>query len=351
MTIDQAFLDKLITDQDRAKAMAMLSLLNANDQPNMNSLNEIARNINILSLNVKAFGYDLAQKMAAALPPRGETVAQRQYLPSKLSTQADMESDWVAHWCRQFHAAVIYHRKLWELAYVAQALFDHDMIAPGRRGLGFGCGREPVASYLAAHGAIVTVTDLPAGDAEGRGWAETGQHVASLDQAYDPSYLDRATFNERVGFRAVDMTAIPDDLLGYDFCWSICALEHLGSIEKGLSFVERSLDTLRPGGISVHTTEFNIDNSGRTVDNWPTVLFQQRHFHELEQRLAAAGHRLAPLDFDPGTGILDRFVDLPPWQHDMPPEIADWVGPAMHLKVGVDGFVATCIGFAVQKAA
>ena len=104
------------------------------------------------------------------------------------------------------------------------------------------------------------------------------------------------------------MTAIPADLAGFDFCWSLCAFEHLGSIEAGLRFVEASLAPLRPGGTAVHTTEFNINANGPTIDNWPTVLFQRRHMEALAARLAAQGHQVAPFDFDAGDKPLDRFV-------------------------------------------
>ncbi|UAK24989.1 SAM-dependent methyltransferase [Sphingomonas nostoxanthinifaciens] len=343
-------MDELITDQDREKLLALTSLLNDADQPNTNALNEIVRNINILSLNVKALGYELAQRMAVALPIRTDTTAGPVGLNTCLSTQADIESDWVAHWCGQLRVPVVYHRKMWELAYVLQVLFERGLIQGGVRGLGFGCGAEPVPSYLAARGAMVTVTDLPLEEAAGRGWAETGQHAASLDQAYHPAFLDRACFDQQVDFRAVDMTAIPADLTGYDFCWSLCALEHLGSIEAGLTFIENSLNTLRPGGIAVHTTEFNIDNRGRTIDNWPTVLFQERHLRLLADRLAAKGHCMAPIELDLGRGVLDRFVDLPPYSHDLPAALNHWIGGPTHLKVAVDGFVVTCVGIVVQKA-
>jgi hypothetical protein len=158
------------------------------------------------------------------------------------------------------------------------------------------------------------------------------------------------TFDRHVVLEYVDMNDIPDTLTGYDFCWSICALEHLGSIAQGLDFIENSLSTLRPGGLAVHTTEFNIRPDGPTIDNWPTVAFQRRHMEKIRQRLEAAGHRVAPFDFTLGDGPLDKFVDLPPWSHDLPPEMNEWLGEPSHLKLGFDGIVATCIGIIITKA-
>lgn len=47
---------------------------------------------------------------------------------------------------------------------------------------------------------------------------------------------------------------------------------------------------------------------------------------------------LAEMDFDIGDKPMDRFIDLPPWGHDLPAEFSRWHGGGGgHLKVGVDG--------------
>lgn len=120
----------------------------------------------------------------------------------------------------------------------------------------------------------------------------------------------------------------------------------MGSIANGLNFIENSLLTLKPGGISVHTTEFNI-HDGDTVDNWPTVLFQKRHLLELAERLKARGMTVYDFDFDMGKGLLDGFVDLPPF---FDPERPLQNGHA-HLKLSIDGFVCTSFSFVVRKPA
>ena len=48
-----------------------------------------------------------------------------------------------------------------------------------------------------------------------------------------------------------------------------------GTVTRRLSLI---------GGVAAHTTEFNLE-SGDTIDNWPTVLFQAGHIAELERRL------------------------------------------------------------------
>lgn len=338
-------------DIDHHKLKRIMALLNDRSQPNINALTEMSRNLDIMALSVKALGYQLANEMAAALPPAEVTSAQRVRLKSKPSTQEDMESDWVRHWCSQLQVPVIYHRKLWELAYILQVAYNTRNLRAGRRGLGFGCGTEPLTSYFASCGVEVTMTDLALDDARSGSWTGTNQHASTLDDAHHAKLVSREQFDTLVRYRSVDMNAIPDDLTDYDFCWSTCALEHLGSIEHGLAFIENSLRPLRPGGTSVHTTEFNINPLGPTIDNWGTVLFQRRHFEALAERLTAAGHKVARMTFDPGNKPLDQFIDLPPWEEGTMEYLSGRLGSRAHLKVAIDGFVTTCFGIRVTKAA
>jgi 2-polyprenyl-3-methyl-5-hydroxy-6-metoxy-1,4-benzoquinol methylase len=337
---------------ERRKADRLLPLVHKNGRPKRDQISEVAKSVRLIELNIKAFGYDLARRMTEALPPVPQDgVARHVGLHCQASTQADIESDWAAHWAGQLRIGVVYHRKIWELAYVLQAIHEHGHMVPGAKGLGFGCGVEPVPSYLASRGVAVTVTDLDHADAKAKGWIDTNQHARSLEQAFHPHLVERAVFDRLVDQRIADMNAIPETLQGYDFCWSMCAVEHLGSIQKGLDFLENSLKTLRPGGLSVHTLEYNVEADGPTVDNWVTVLFQRQHLEALAERLRAQGHEVAPFDFDMGQQPMDNFVDLPPWYHDMPEEEARRLGTPMHLKLGIDGFVATCFGIIIRKAA
>ena len=334
-------------DHDR-DMRELLRLITPEGHPNTASLWVTLRNLNSIQLNLKFFGYELARALAAQLPVREDLAPQHVGLASKPSTQADLESDWAAHWLAALKIPVVFHRKLWELAYVLQALYDNEHLRPGTRGLGFGCGEEPLPSYLASLGIGITVTDLPPEDARAAGWVSTTQHTGNRDVAFKSHLVDRGTFDRLVDLRYVDMNAIPADLRNYDFCWSICALEHLGSIQKGLDFIENSLATLRPGGLAVHTTEFNFLNDEETIDNWPTVLFQKRHFCDIRDRLQAEGHEVAPLDFNVGSKPLDRFIDMPPYEWS-PYMMEIWGRDQPHLKVTIDGFAATCYGLIVRK--
>ncbi len=333
----------------RSNLHTLMEVMGPHSQPNINALRQLANSIEPLSLNIKQMGYSLARQLAAALPPSGPTEARMVGMKGSISTQAAIESDWAAHWCAELKIPVVFHRKVWEYCFVMQCLYEADMLQPGRRGLGFGCGEEPTPSYFASKGIDVTATDLPPEMAAGTGWVDTGQHMSALDKVYHGHLCERDLFDRHVSLEYVDMNAIPATLRGYDFCWSICALEHLGSIEKGLAFIENTLETLRPGGVSVHTTEFNIRDDGPTIDNWSSVAFQRKHMEAISERLRAKGHIVTPFDYALGDKPLDKFVDLPPWPHDLPPDMRAWLGEGLHLKLAFDGVIVTCIGLKVEK--
>ncbi|WP_426955750.1 SAM-dependent methyltransferase [Muricoccus radiodurans] len=311
-----------------------------------------ARNAELAAWNSKVLGSAIASQFyeaglagrLAPLPPEPVEMG----FGGRLCRQEDIESHWLRHWCGQIGFVPMYHRKVWEDCYALQQLHERGMMEPGRRGLGFAVGAEWLPSFLAARGVQVLATDLDMQDPRARAWINAEQHGGSVDTIFKPGLLDAETFEARVGIRAVDMNAIPADLHGaFDFLWSICSFEHCGSIDQGLDFVVESMKCLRPGGVAVHTTEFNINPTGATVERGPTVLFQQQHIEELGTRLAAAGHRMLPVDFGTGDGLLDRFVDLPPYPG------ADWPMPIPeppHLRLSVQGLVATSIGLVVEAA-
>ena len=335
---------------EKRRLARLLALVTKDSKPNLNELAVAAKNIRILELNVKAFGYDMARRLAEALPLLTDTTPRIVALSSKPCVQTDLESDWAAHWSSELKSPVLYHRKLWEYLYVLQAIYEHGHIRPGIKGLGFGCGAEPIPSYLAAKEVLVTATDQSLDMATAAGWAATNQHLDMAERVFQQHLVSQPAFEQHVSFRTVDMNAVPNDLTDYDFCWSICALEHLGSIEKGLAFIEASLGTLRPRGLAVHTLEFNIEADGPTIDNWPTVLFQRKHLERLVEKLEREGHEVAALSFDCGTAPMDRFVDLPPWSYDLPADHAFPLGEPRHLKLAIDGFISTSFGLIIRKA-
>jgi hypothetical protein len=228
-----------------------------------------------------------------------------------------------------------WHRKLWEWCYIAQALSERGLLRPGRRGLGFGVGQEPLTALFASFGCDIVATDLAEEQARQDGWIDSCQHAADPAALNQDGLCPPDVFARRVAFRAVDMNAIPADLGGFDFTWSACSLEHLGSLENGGRFLCESMRCLKWGGFAVHTTEFNLSSNDQTLDHFPTVLFRRRDIEDIAQRLRADGH-VVELDFTRGEGLADDFVDVPPYRHDP------------HLRLQVLGYVTTSVGLIVE---
>jgi len=255
---------------------------------------------------------------------------------SQLCTGGQLQEPAYALWCRALDLVPNQHRKTWEFCYIAAVLDAAGALREGRRALGFGVGREPLPAFLARRGVSVTATDAPPDVIESQGWATTNQHAEGIEALERPNLVASETLRRLVSFRAVDMNAIPADLTGFDICWSACALEHLGSIRNGLQFIEASLETLRPGGIAVHTTEFNLSSNRETIEVPDLCLFRKVDIESLCSRLVAAGHQILPLNLHPGHLPVDEHIDLPPF--GLP-----------HLKVQVARYVTTSIGLVIRK--
>ena len=327
---------------------------NAQANPNPHALSVNLRDNRHALWNTKVLGSELARMLyelkiagpLAHIPPAPVRVG----LSSKICTQEDIEQDWLRYWCGQLRTAPLYHRKVWEDCFVLQVLWEHDMLRAGRSGLGFAVGTEPLPAYLASTGVSVLATDLSAEDSRAAGWRSTNQHADGLNSLFRKDLLRRERFNELCRFQSVDMNQIPADLHGgFDFCWSICSFEHLGSIERGLAFFMELMRCLKAGGIAIHTTEFNLDGTGDTIDNWATVLFQKQHIDDLATRLTVEGHRLYEIEYDTGEGVLDQFIDVPPFSHQ--DSIRLQYPDPPHLRLSVDGFPATSIGLIAQAHA
>jgi hypothetical protein len=75
------------------------------------------------------------------------------------------------------------------------------------------------------------------------------------------------------------------------------------------------MDCLAPGGIAVHTTEFNLDSDQSTVSSGPTVAFRRRDIVDLLNVAAESGHSSQPFVVGARHGVLDKVVDVPPYHY------------------------------------
>jgi hypothetical protein len=236
------------------------------------------------------------------------------------------------------HRDVMLHRKMWEWLFISEALRERGMLAPGRTGLGFGVGQEPLVALFAADGSDVLATDQPHESAVASGWSDSATEWAGgLENLNAHGLCPDEEFGRRVHYRPVDMNALPADLRGFDFTWSSCALEHLGTLGAGADFVVAQMDCLRPGGVAVHTTEYLVSSDDATVEAGGTVLYRRRDIEALAQRLRRAGHDI-DVDYSQGTGPEDLHVDVPPYSD-------------VHLRTRLGEFVTTSLGLVITKGA
>ncbi len=231
-----------------------------------------------------------------------------------------------------------FHRKQWEWIFVLHHLLAEGALRPGARGLGFGVGTEPLPAAFAALGVDVTATDAPMDVQHAQAWHESNQHSDDVAQLLHPEVAPDALVRARVRHQACDMNHIDPTLVDFDFNWSSCCFEHLGSLEHGLQFVLNAVEkTLRIGGVAVHTTEFNASSNDATVTDGDTVIYRLRDMQELVARLRERGHEVQPFVIGPTAHALDYHVDVPPYAHDI------------HLKLLLAGYVTTSVGVVVRR--
>ena len=244
---------------------------------------------------------------------------------SQLCTRSQYDESHYRAACRLLHELPTMRRRQWEYVYLLRCLEVAGMLQAGRRGLGFGCEGDPLVAVLAAQGCGVVATDRDIDRIAGN--RLNGRGACGMDE-----------FQARVTLRSVDMRTIPDDLRDFDFVWSCGGPERQGSRSAALAFLARSLRCLRPGGLAVHTTAFNLSSNEETLESPELCVLRRQDVEQLVDELSRDGHGAWPLNLNPGNAPVDRFVDTPPYRGEP------------HLRVRHGRFVVTSLGIATFAA-
>ena len=351
--------------------------------PNTSQSGEYLRDFQLMRTNIKALAWRLEQLDAPTdiLQPKTFIDALLEDAPtfaleSKICTSADIYSAWHRSLAKCLRADNYKLRKIWEWTYTLKALQVAGKLHRDSAGLGFGCGTEPLASCFANFADRVMVTDAPIDVIDGKGWSDTAQHTASLEDAKHEWLASRSDLDRVLEFSYVDMNHIPESLHNcYDFVWSSCALEHLGSKMKGLQFIVNSSRCLRPGGVGIHTTEYDLSGTS-VIDEWETVLFNNTDLLDVlpglvvdaERSFPGLKLRLLPFNLTRGTAFLDGYVDIPPYSYHanlnsgfsgkrisssgsssellLPHEY-----PYPQINLSVDGYPSTSVAIVVERLA
>lgn len=281
-----------------------------------------------------------ARDIHVPLLPIGAPVHQPAYMAHGTCAASDFLDPRYRSACTALAQVPRFHRKQWEFAYILHHLDRLEMLAPGRRGVGFGVGLEPLPAAFAARGAAVLATDAPPEIGIAAGWAATDQLAIGHKDLPRAGICADAAFDRLVTFRHADMTAIPPEVSGFDFCWSACCLEHLGSLQAGLDFIEATVEqVLAPGGVAVHTTEFNLSSDTATLETGGTVIYRHRDITAFAARMRRRGHVVDEFIVAPDAHPLDGWVDIPPYSGDA------------HLKLALGAFTCTSAGLVIRRAA
>lgn len=256
---------------------------------------------------------------------------------SQMPTEEQFYSPAFKFWCSELKQSHKFHRKLWEFCYILQVLYKYGYLQPGKKGIGFGVGSEPLPALFAKYGCEIVATDQDFESALNQGWAIRNQPLSNLDRLNQDGICPQDQFIKLVSFRTADMRKIDKNLRGFDFTWSACSLEHLGSLEAGLDFIEESMKCLKKGGIAVHTTEFNVSSDNDTISKGATVLYRKQDIIRLTRELEALGYEVLPLNFNLGNGNFDNYVDVAPYHSDP------------HLKLKIGEYTCTSFGIVVIK--
>ena len=132
------------------------------------------------------------------------------------------------------------------------------------------------------------------------------------------------------------MNAIPDDLLGFDFTWSSCAFEHLGSLEAGEEFVVNQMHCVAPGGVGVHTTEYNVSSDTDTIDIRPHRPLPKARPQRPGRPPPTCSATTSSWTSPRGRPPEDRHVDVPPFSDT-------------HLRTTLGQFTTTSVGLIIER--
>jgi SAM-dependent methyltransferase len=255
-----------------------------------------------------------------------------------LCKRVDFDSEWLLRWKPELKTDFGIHRKLWELAAIAQTVSEKGLLKEGSTGLGFGVGKEQLPALFAKYGCKITATDLDVNDLRCVDWKNTNQLLENKADLNVSNVCDPETFDKNVVCKVADMANISPDLKDFDFVWSCGSFEHIGGMKTSLSFFREHMKCLKPGGWAIHTTEYNFSSDITTVDLPNMVFFRKRDLEQLVSDVRSDGHFMEDIDFTRGSTPDDLLLDNPPYNR----------GP-VHISLNILGCHITSVLLIAQR--
>ncbi|MFN0157371.1 MAG: class I SAM-dependent methyltransferase [Bacteroidota bacterium] len=178
------------------------------------------------------------------------------------------------------------HRKQWESAMIFLNLRQAGKLRPDSLGLSMGGGRELIMYAIAPHVQQLVVTDLYDMQTD---WdcAKTNDPDA-LIKLNKPFPVDDA----KLKALRMDMRDLHFPDKSFDFCYSTCAVEHIGAREDFLKHFNEVARVLKDDGVYVFTTEVSYANE--TIKDEHNYVFSLQELYEI----LAESNLIAQHEFD-----------------------------------------------------
>lgn len=205
----------------------------------------------------------------------------------------------------EFHSIIVnelkesprFHRKQWEFVMIFLALKKLGFLNENMTGLSLGGGNERVLYSIAKHVNKLIVTDLYDEDTT---WdcAKTKDPDEYI-KASKPFDVDDSKIK---AFR-MDMRYLDFEENTFDFCYSSCAIEHIGDFEDFVRHLDEVYRVLKEDGIYVFTTELIIGSD--TIKDQNNFIFSSSYLNEIFKSI-----KLSP-DVDTDVNLAHHEINTP----------------------------------------
>ena len=190
-----------------------------------------------------------------------------------------------------------FHRKQWEFVTIFLTLQKYGMLKADKLGLSLGGGNERVLYSIARHIKQLVVTDLYDN--------ETSWDCARTD---DPDEFIKASKpfaveDKKLKALRMDMRYLDFAENSFDFCYSSCAIEHIGKFEDFVQHLNEVYRCLKEDGIYVFTTELQLGDT--TIKDPNNYIFSPAYLNYIIEH-----NKLTP-DCDPDISITEHSVNFP----------------------------------------
>ena len=190
-----------------------------------------------------------------------------------------------------------FHRKQWEFAMIFLALKKLGFLNENMKGLSLGGGNERVLYSIAQHVKELIVTDLYN---ENTTWdcaktTDPNQYI----EASKPFEVDLS----KIKALAMDMRYLDFEDNTFDFCYSSCAIEHIGDFDDFVKHLDEVYRVLKEDGVYVFTTELNFGSD--TVKDQNNYIFTSSFLNEIFNSI-----KLTP-DINVDVNLVNHEINTP----------------------------------------